>query len=265
MSEVSKKFKVGDKVIRTVECDANYTVEQWGVYTVSEVDEDLYIIFLEGIYNKDGKPDWFNPRNFKLVEEETMSEQITEQTQNIVDVTHKTPYQEKGYTENSLFKFIGGDGEFEEGEIIKLHYDDGSDTPDFKSISRNRSRYCFLYEDVEYIGEEGSEDMIPDYEAATVKGIVSDGGASDYYFTKLPQHIIDSIVITGGIEIKDIARYVYDNDADAFNIIKAEKRIIEERKGKGKLGCTALYDANKIVYFANEQYEAIKHTEESHG
>lgn len=266
MSQVSKKFKVGDKVIRTVECEADYTVEQWGVYTVSEVDDEgCCVIFLEGIYNKDGKPDWFNPRNFELVNgEETMFEQITEQTQNIYDITPKTPYQEKGYTENSLFKFVGDDGEFGEGEILKLYDDDGTCT--LRYISTTTSNVSYLYfNDVEYIGEEGAEDMIPDYEEATVKGIVSDGGASDYYFTKLPQHVIDSIVITGGIEIKDIARYVYDNDADAFNIIKAEKRIIEERKGKGKLGCTALYDANKIVYFANEQYEAIKHTEESHG
>ena len=87
--------------------------------------------------------------------------------------------------------------------------------------------------------------------------ISSDGGSSDYYFTKLPKHLIDEIVKTGGIEIKDIARYVYDNDADAFNIIKAEKRIIENRKGVGKKGVTSLYDANKIVFFAKEQYEAI--------
>ena len=88
--------------------------------------------------------------------------------------------------------------------------------------------------------------------------IQSDGGSSDYYFTKLPQELIDQIVKTGGIEIKDIARYVYDNNADAFNIIKAQKRIIEANKGVGKSGITKLYDANKIVYFANEQYEAIK-------
>ena len=88
--------------------------------------------------------------------------------------------------------------------------------------------------------------------------IQSDGGSSDYYFTKLPQELIDQIVKTGGIEIKDIARYVYDNNADAFNIIKAQKRIIEANKGVGKAGITKLYDANKIVYFANEQYEAIK-------
>lgn len=88
--------------------------------------------------------------------------------------------------------------------------------------------------------------------------IQSDGGSSDYYFTKLPQELIDQIVKTGGIEIKDIARYVYNNNADAFNIIKAQKRIIEANKGAGKAGITKLYDANKIVYFSNEQYEAIK-------
>ena len=88
--------------------------------------------------------------------------------------------------------------------------------------------------------------------------IQSDGGSSDYYFTKLPQELIDQIVKTGGIEIKDIARYVYDNNADAFNIIKAQKRIIEANKGVGKAGITKLYDANKIVYFANEQLKAVK-------
>ena len=91
-----------------------------------------------------------------------------------------------------------------------------------------------------------------------VDGIPSDGGSSDYYFTKLPQELIDQIVKTGGIEIKDIARYVYDNNADAFNIIKAQKRIIEANKGVGKAGITKLYDAKKIKFFANEQYEAIK-------
>ena len=95
-------------------------------------------------------------------------------------------------------------------------------------------------------------------ETSTSQPIQSDGGSSDYYFTKLPQELIDQIVETGGIEIKDIARYVYDNNADAFNIIKAQKRIIEANKGVGKAGITKLYDAKKIVYFSNEQYEAIK-------
>lgn len=98
-------------------------------------------------------------------------------------------------------------------------------------------------------------------EKRNVKGIPSDGGSSDYYFTTLPRHLIDQIVETGGIEIKDIIRYVFDNNADAFNIVKAQKRIVEANKGKGKLGITALYDANKIKFFAKEQYEAIKQGE----
>ena len=89
------------------------------------------------------------------------------------------------------------------------------------------------------------------------KPIKSDGGSSSYYFTKIPQHLIDKIVETGGIEIKDIVRYVYDNNADAFNIVKAQKRIIEYRKGKGKEGIDMLYDANKIKFFAEEQYSSI--------
>ena len=107
--------------------------------------------------------------------------------------------------------------------------------------------------------EEGVEDKPVSKDS--VNGIPSDGGSSDYYFTKLPRHLIDQIVETGGIEIKDIIRYVFDNNADAFNIVKAQKRIVEASKGKGKLGITALYDANKIKFFANEQYEAIKQGE----
>ena len=100
-----------------------------------------------------------------------------------------------------------------------------------------------------------------DIETKTTEEIASDGGSSSYYFTKLPKHLIDQIVETGGIEIKDIIRYVFDNNADAFNIIKAQKRIIEHSKGKGKAGITGLYDAKKITFFANEQYEAMKNKE----
>lgn len=88
--------------------------------------------------------------------------------------------------------------------------------------------------------------------------IKSDGGSSSYYFTKLPQHMIDKIVKTGGIEIKDITRYVYDNDSDCKDITKALKRIQEWKKGGGKQGIDALYDANKIIFFAEELRESIK-------
>lgn len=87
--------------------------------------------------------------------------------------------------------------------------------------------------------------------------VKSDGGSSSYYFTKLPQHLIDQIVETGGIEIKDIVRYCFDNDADCKDIIKALKRIRESIKGGGKEGTTIEYDLNKIKFFVNEMSGAL--------
>lgn len=97
-----------------------------------------------------------------------------------------------------------------------------------------------------------------EFESSEKKPIKSDGGSSSYYFTKLPQHMIDKIVETGGIEIKDITRYVYDNDSDCKDITKALKRIQEWKKGGGKQGIDALYDSNKIIFFAEELRESIK-------
>lgn len=88
--------------------------------------------------------------------------------------------------------------------------------------------------------------------------VKSDGGSSSYYFTKLPQHLIDQIVETGGIEIKDIVRYCFDNDADCKDIIKALKRIREDLKGGGKEGSDAMYNARKVVYFADELFKHIE-------
>lgn len=90
------------------------------------------------------------------------------------------------------------------------------------------------------------------------KKVKSDGGSSSYYFTKLPQHLIDQIVETGGIEIKDIVRYCFDNDADCKDIIKALKRIREDLKGGGKEGVDAIYDARKVMYFADELFKHIE-------
>lgn len=168
MSEVSKKFKAGDKVkvvslqseIYRGDCEVG--IGDTGVIT--EVDE--YSVLKYYVESAEGDSWWWEEENLELVEEEvTMSEQTTtEQTQNIYDVTPKTPYQEKGYTENSLFKFVGDDGEFGEGEILKLSKDDGDDTPRFKSNISGWEYYLDLEDDVEYIGEEGADDMFPDYE-----------------------------------------------------------------------------------------------------
>ena len=98
-----------------------------------------------------------------------------------------------------------------------------------------------------------------DYEdKSDLKPIKSDGGSSSYYFTKLPQHLIDDIVERGGIEIKDIVRYCFDNDADCKDIIKALKRIRENLKGGGKEGVDAKYDSNKLIFFSNELKNALE-------
>lgn len=113
-------------------------------------------------------------------------------------------------------------------------------------------------EDVEVVKDENSCEVISNFKSYENTPIKSDGGSSSYYFTKLPQHMIDKIVETGGIEIKDITRYVYDNDSDCKDITKALKRIQEWKKGGGKQGIDALYDANKIIFFAKELRESIK-------
>lgn len=94
-------------------------------------------------------------------------------------------------------------------------------------------------------------------ESKDIFGVVSDGGSSDYYFTKLPKHMIDQIVLSGGIEIKDIVRYCFSNDSDCKDIIKALKRIDGFKNGCGKHGVNPSYDANKILFFANELKKSI--------
>lgn len=94
-------------------------------------------------------------------------------------------------------------------------------------------------------------------ESKDISGVVSDGGSSDYYFTKLPKHMIDQIVLSGGIEIKDIVRYCFSNDSDCKDIIKALKRIDGFKNGCGKHGVNPSYDANKILFFANELKKSI--------
>lgn len=120
---------------------------------------------------------------------------------------------------------------------------------------------CLLYDTDDLKLIKSADEINTSQNDSIKKGIESDGGSSDYYFTSLPKHLIDQIVETGGIEIKDIIRYVFDNNADAFNIVKAQKRIVESLKGKGKAGITSLYDANKIRFFAEEQYNALNNKE----
>ena len=132
------------------------------------------------------------------------------------------------------------------------------------SVINSKEIQVFGIDDMDWLSDHFeivNEEINTSQNELIKKGIESDGGSSDYYFTKLPKHMIDQIVETGGIEIKDIIRYVFDNNADAFNIVKAQKRIVESLKGKGKAGITSLYDANKIRFFAEEQYNALSQKE----
>ena len=170
--------------------------------------------------------------------------------------------------DNCTEEWFSVEDQYIDGIVVQVNPEDKTDRY-YVKIKGFKGVYddgCFAFNDehlklieaCETVSEQDKTESKPYNPLIAQEGIKSDGGSSDYYFTKLPQELIDQIVKTGGIEIKDIARYVYDNNADAFNIIKAQKRIIEANKGVGKAGITKLYDAKKISFFANEQYEAIK-------
>ena len=184
MSEVGKKFRVGDKVkvislqSKHYRGDCEVGIGATGVIT--DVDEGHVLKYY--VESDEGDSWWWEEENLELVkEEETMSEHTS---------TEQTPYQKEGYTENSLFKFVGEEGQFDKGEIIKLHYDDGDDCPDFKSITRDRSRYCCLFE-VEYIGEEGGEDVVKQ-PAKTEQGVKYDSGKLEY--SLIPKGVLTPII-----------------------------------------------------------------------
>lgn len=78
--------------------------------------------------------------------------------------------------------------------------------------------------------------------------VKSDGGSSDYYKITLTNKAGESIEV----EMGDIIRQAFNNDFDLGNIVKACRRIAEAKQGRGKAGVDIAYDANKIIYFANE-------------
>jgi len=78
--------------------------------------------------------------------------------------------------------------------------------------------------------------------------VVSDGGSSKYYEIVITNKAGESIKV----EMGDIIRACVANDFDLGNIMKACRRISEAKQGRGKAGASVEYDANKIVYFANE-------------
>ena len=82
----------------------------------------------------------------------------------------------------------------------------------------------------------------------TSQPIKSDGVSSDYYKLTIINKAGESIQCETG----DVLRAMVGNDYDLSNIIKAARRMYEASQGRGKEGATIEYDANKIIYFANE-------------
>ena len=55
-----------------------------------------------------------------------------------------TPFEKAGYTEHTIFKFVGPCEEYEDGTLVKLEYDDGSMSPLFKSITGSQDEVSYL-------------------------------------------------------------------------------------------------------------------------
>ena len=78
--------------------------------------------------------------------------------------------------------------------------------------------------------------------------VESDGGSTQYYQIEITNSKGEKF----NCELNDILRDVFNNQWDLCNIVKASRRISEARKGQGKKDVSVQYDANKIIWFAEE-------------
>lgn len=158
------KFKVGDKVVRTAECSDYYTVKQGSEYVISKVDDEYNNIYLQGVYDNHGQPDWFNPDNFELVEAVNDLEYVSE-------VVEQGTEQQRGvkklstldYADKSIFKVINACGScFEVGDLVVIDREHGDYIARFKLVSeygqyRKPFMNWLIFEGLEYVGELGSD------------------------------------------------------------------------------------------------------------
>ncbi len=149
------KFKVGDKVVRTAECSDYYTVKQGCEYVISKVDDEYNNIYLQGVYDNNGQPDWFNPDNFELVD-------------NVNDLAKAQKQVDKelstlDYTDKSIFKVTDDCGScFEVGVLVVIDSELDDYDARFKLLSeygQYRKPYMnwLAFEGLEYVGELGSD------------------------------------------------------------------------------------------------------------
>ena len=149
------KFKVGDKVVRTAECSDYYTVKQGCEYVISKVDDESNYIYLQGVYDNNGQPDWFNHDIFELVD-------------NVNDLAKAQKQVDKelstlDYTDKSIFKVINAYySSFEVGNLVVIDSQHGEEYARFKLLSEyGQYRKPFInwltFKGLEYVGELGSD------------------------------------------------------------------------------------------------------------
>lgn len=91
--------------------------------------------------------------------------------------------------------------------------------------------------------------------------VKSDGGDSKYYHIPVPQWFLDNITQRGYTTVEDIAEIAFKNEANFFNVFKAQCRMFDLTQGGGKEGNTFEYDANKCKYYVDKQVEVFNRGE----
>lgn len=144
---------------------------------------------------------------------------------------------------------------FKEGDVVLCI--DNQDGGNYLTVGRE---YTVLFPEYEgQVSVVNDEDWVSYYpeqdftlsekdSSISDKPVVSDGGSSDYYKLTITNKSGESIQCETG----DVLRVLVGNDYDLSNIVKACRRMYEASQGRGKAGASIEYDANKIVYFANE-------------
>lgn len=111
------------------------------------------------------------------------------------------------------------------------------------------NKYCFVENQI--LGTSKNNPPINKFLSELdkdTKEIKSDGGSTQYYQIEITNSKGEKF----SCELNDILRDVFNNQWDLCNIVKASRRISESRKGQGKKDVSIQYDANKIIWFAEE-------------
>lgn len=134
-----------------------------------------------------------------------------------------------------------------DNEILSLDADGGSlckfEVPEDRS----------LFDEL----KEGLEECVEIKEDRDKSPVKSDGGDSKYYHIDVPQWFLDNINEKGYTTVEDLAEVIFKNDANFFNVFKAQCRMFDMTQGGGKEGNTFEYDATKSKYYVDKQVEVF--------